>query len=82
WNGNGAARVWLHDRDAVLLERACATPTLGELSAAGHDDDAIRIACDAVARPRDAHAPYHPKRRRHAPAFPPIQRAMLSARDS
>ncbi|HDR9102033.1 TPA: 3'-kinase [Burkholderia vietnamiensis] len=60
WNGNGAARVWLHDRDAVLLERACATPTLGELSAAGHDDDAIRIACDAVARLHAHRAPQPP----------------------
>ncbi|AXK63558.1 aminoglycoside phosphotransferase family protein [Burkholderia sp. IDO3] len=50
WNGNGAARVWLHDSDAVLLERAQPAPTLAGLSAAGHDDDALRIACDAVAR--------------------------------
>ncbi len=49
WNGDGAARVWLHDGDAVLLERAQPAPTLAGLSAAGHDD-ALRIACDAVAR--------------------------------
>jgi hypothetical protein len=28
WNGDGAARVWLHDSDAVLLERAQPAPTL------------------------------------------------------
>ncbi|WP_269504842.1 aminoglycoside phosphotransferase family protein [Burkholderia sp. IMCC1007] len=50
WNGHGAARVWLRDSDAVLLERAQPAPTLAGMSAAGHDDDALRIACDAVAR--------------------------------
>jgi len=34
----------------VLLERAQPAPTLAGLSAAGHDDDAIRIACGVVAR--------------------------------
>lgn len=33
WNGNGAARVCLHDSDAVLFERAQPAPTLAGLSA-------------------------------------------------
>lgn len=60
WNGDGAARVWLHDSDAVLLERAQPAPTLACLSAAGHDDDAIRIACAAVARLHAHRAPAPP----------------------
>ncbi|WP_175952613.1 aminoglycoside phosphotransferase family protein [Burkholderia sp. BCC0405] len=50
WNGQGAAQVWRHDGDAVLLERAQPAPTLAGYSASGHDDDAMRIACDVVAR--------------------------------
>ncbi|WP_431227631.1 aminoglycoside phosphotransferase family protein [Burkholderia contaminans] len=50
WNGQGAAQVWLHDGDAVLLERAQPEPTLAGFSESGHDDDAMRIACDVVAR--------------------------------
>lgn len=50
WNGQGAAQVWLHDGDAILLERAQPEPTLAGFSASGHDDDAMRIACDVVAR--------------------------------
>ncbi|WAS57155.1 3'-kinase [Burkholderia ambifaria] len=60
WNGDGAARVWLRDSDAVLLERAQPAPTLAGLSAAGHDDDAIRIACAAVARLHAHRAPAPP----------------------
>lgn len=50
WNGQGAAQVWQHDSDAVLLERAQPEPTLAGFSASGHDDDAMRIACNVVAR--------------------------------
>ncbi|KER73200.1 3'-kinase [Burkholderia cepacia] len=50
WNGQGAAQVWQHDGDAVLLERAQPVPTLAGFSASGRDDDAMRIACDVVAR--------------------------------
>ncbi|MDN7849770.1 aminoglycoside phosphotransferase family protein [Burkholderia seminalis] len=62
WHGQGAARVWLHDGDAILLERAQPAPTLTALSAAGHDDDTIRIACNVVAR---LHA-------HRAPRLPPV----------
>ncbi|WP_241291493.1 aminoglycoside phosphotransferase family protein [Burkholderia stabilis] len=50
WNGQGAAQVWQHDGDAILLERVQPAPTLAGFSASGHDDDAMRIACDVVAR--------------------------------
>ncbi|MFH5249958.1 aminoglycoside phosphotransferase family protein [Burkholderia semiarida] len=60
WNGQGAAQVWQHDGDAILLERAQPTPTLAALSAAGHDDDTIRIACDVVARLHAHRAPQVP----------------------
>ncbi|WP_423367638.1 aminoglycoside phosphotransferase family protein [Burkholderia sp. LMG 32019] len=57
WNGHGAAHVWRHDGDAVLLERAQPAPTLAALSASGHDDDTMRIACSVVARLHAHHAP-------------------------
>lgn len=60
WNGHGAAQVWLHDGDAILLERAQPAPTLAGFSASGHDDDAIRIACDVVARLHAHRAPAPP----------------------
>jgi streptomycin 6-kinase len=60
WNGHGAAQVWLYDSDAVLLERAQPAPTLADYSASGHDDDALRIACDVVARLHAYRAPAPP----------------------
>ncbi|MCM3278859.1 hypothetical protein M3614_22515, partial [Bacillus velezensis] len=60
WNGQGAAQVWRHDGDAILLERAQPAPSLAALSAAGHDDDTMRIACDVVARLHAHRAPQCP----------------------
>ncbi|KAG8154995.1 aminoglycoside phosphotransferase family protein [Burkholderia catarinensis] len=60
WNGQGAAQVWQHDADAILLERARPAPTLGGFSASGHDDDAMRIACAVVARLHAHRAPQPP----------------------
>ncbi|MBR8070813.1 3'-kinase [Burkholderia cenocepacia] len=60
WNGQGAAQVWQHDGDAILLERAQPAPSLAALSAAGHDDDTMRIACDVVARLHAHRAPLVP----------------------
>ncbi|UQO37612.1 aminoglycoside phosphotransferase family protein [Burkholderia cepacia] len=57
WNGHGAAQVWLHDSDAILLERARPAPSLAQLSASGHDDDTMRIACGVVARLHAHRAP-------------------------
>ncbi|MEN2474443.1 aminoglycoside phosphotransferase family protein [Burkholderia sp. GS2Y] len=60
WNGQGAAQVWRHDGDAVLLERAQPAPSLAGYSASGRDDDAMRIACDVVARLHAHRAPAPP----------------------
>ncbi|KVL58194.1 3'-kinase [Burkholderia cepacia] len=57
WNGHGAAQVWQHDSDAILLERAQPAPSLAQLSASGHDDDTMRIACGVVARLHAHRAP-------------------------
>lgn len=50
WNGQGAARVFAHEEDAVLLERAEGTRSLAELVRNGDDDAASRVICAAVAR--------------------------------
>ncbi|WP_412528980.1 aminoglycoside phosphotransferase family protein [Burkholderia lata] len=60
WNGQGTAQVWLHDGDAILLERAQPAPTLAGFSASGHDDDAMRIACGVVERLHAHRAPEPP----------------------
>ncbi|UTV59198.1 aminoglycoside phosphotransferase family protein [Burkholderia arboris] len=60
WNGQGAAQVWQHDVDAILLERAQPAPSLAALSASGHDDDTMRIACGVVARLHAHRAPQPP----------------------
>ncbi|AXF25061.1 3'-kinase [Burkholderia pyrrocinia] len=60
WNGQGAAQAWQHDGDAILLERAQPSPSLAGYSASGRDDDAMRIACDVVARLHAHRAPEPP----------------------
>lgn len=54
WDGEGAARVYAHDGDALLLERAQGGQDLLDMALAGRDDEATRIICAAVAR---LHAP-------------------------
>jgi streptomycin 6-kinase len=49
WAGEGAARVFLHDDDAVVMERATGPGSLMHMALNGHDDDASRIACATVA---------------------------------
>ncbi len=49
WNGHGAAEVFAHDDDAVLLARAPGD-TLGALALSGQDDAATRIICQIVSR--------------------------------
>ncbi len=53
WSGEGAARVFASEGDAILLERA-ASRSLADLTRGGEDDLATAIACDVVAR---LHAP-------------------------
>jgi len=54
WDGEGAARVFAHHGDALLLERAVTTTTLADLARSGRDDEASRILCRVVAK---LHAP-------------------------
>jgi streptomycin 6-kinase len=54
WNGEGAARVLAHEKDALLLERGEEEPSLVEMVKAGNDDEATRIICSVAAR---LHAP-------------------------
>ncbi|MFC5068554.1 aminoglycoside phosphotransferase family protein [Flaviflagellibacter deserti] len=49
WDGRGAARVFAHDDDAILLERAEGKRRLTEYARDGRDDEATRILCDAIA---------------------------------
>ncbi|CAE6859921.1 hypothetical protein R75465_07606 [Paraburkholderia aspalathi] len=58
WDGDGAARVLVHDADALLLERAQSNHALADQARTGDDeaDDAIDILCAAAAR---LHAPRH-----------------------
>jgi streptomycin 6-kinase len=45
WDGDGAAQVLAHDRDAILLERATGGTSLADLARNEHDDEATRIIC-------------------------------------
>lgn len=50
WDGDGAARVFACDRNAILLERAQGSVSLRQMSDSSNDDEACRIICDCVAR--------------------------------
>ena len=65
WDGDGAARVYAHDGDALLMERAEGMRSLAEMARAGRDDDACRVICQVAAR---LHAP----RNKPAPAVIPL----------
>jgi len=45
WDGEGAARVLAWDHDALLLERASGSRSLGDMARSGLDEDASRILC-------------------------------------
>jgi streptomycin 6-kinase len=49
WNGNGTARVLIHDDDAILMERAAGGTSLADLARNDRDDEASRIICATVA---------------------------------
>ena len=48
WNGEGAASVYAHDGEAVLLERAEGKRSLLVMAMNGEDDEASRIICDTI----------------------------------
>lgn len=54
WDGDGAAYVYAHEGDAVLLERATGKRSLLAMAMNGEDDEASRILCRTAAR---LHAP-------------------------
>ncbi len=54
WGGDGAARLHARQDDAILLERAEGSGSLGVLARNGRDDEATRILCDVIGR---LHAP-------------------------
>ncbi|GAA3918670.1 aminoglycoside phosphotransferase family protein [Luteimonas lutimaris] len=61
WDGDGAARVFALEGDALLMERAQGAESLMAMALQGRDDAASRIACDVVARlhaPRSAPWPH------------------------
>ncbi len=60
WDGDGAARVYARDGDALLMERAEGTRFLAEIARHGDDDAACRVICQVAAR---LHSP--------RPALPP-----------
>jgi streptomycin 6-kinase len=65
WEGQGAARVLMHDGDALLMERAQDGRSLADLSYSGRDDEASRIICAVLDQ---LHAP----RNRPLPALVPL----------
>lgn len=49
WDGEGAARIFQHDGDAILMERAICNRSLMAMSNAGQDDEASKIICAVIA---------------------------------
>ncbi|WGX94340.1 aminoglycoside phosphotransferase family protein [Nocardioides sp. L-11A] len=49
WGGDGAAEVFTHEGDTVLMERATGDGDLMAMALGGRDDEATRILCDTVA---------------------------------
>lgn len=66
WDGEGAARVYRHAGDALLMERATGPGSLMRMALEGDDDEASRIACATIAR---LHAP----RATPAPKLVPLE---------
>ncbi|WP_213941910.1 aminoglycoside phosphotransferase family protein [Pseudomonas sp. dw_612] len=54
WDGEGAAQVFAHHGDGLLMERAMGRRSLRNMALNGQDDEANQIMCAAVAR---LHAP-------------------------
>ncbi|KAB0494844.1 aminoglycoside phosphotransferase family protein [Pseudomonas vancouverensis] len=54
WDGEGAARVYGHHGDGLLMERGMGQRSLMHMALNGRDDEASRILCAALAR---LHAP-------------------------
>lgn len=50
WNGQGAAKVLLHDDKALLMERAQGENSLAAMVKQGKDDEASQIICSVVSK--------------------------------
>jgi streptomycin 6-kinase len=48
WDGQGAARVFAHEDDALLMERAEGLGSLANMARSGRDDEASRLICQTV----------------------------------
>jgi streptomycin 6-kinase len=58
WNGDGAAKVFLHDECAILMERANSGSSLVEIVNNGQDSEASRILCGVAGRLHCHPSPY------------------------
>lgn len=67
WNGQGAAKVYESDGDAILMERTDSRRNLFHMAMTGSDEMATRIICRTVA---ELHAP----RPRSVPDLVPLDR--------
>lgn len=65
WNGDGAAQVFAHEVDALLMERADSCTSLEMLSRTGRDDEASNIICQVVSR-------LHAQRSKPLPELTPL----------
>jgi len=68
WDGNGAARVFARNANALVMERAQGRQSLMHMALHGQDDNASRIACNTVAQ---LHA--HARRIANRPQLAPLQ---------
>jgi streptomycin 6-kinase len=50
WDGEGAARIFKHENDTILMERAIGNRSLVSIANAGQDDEASKIICEVVAK--------------------------------
>lgn len=50
WKGQGAAKVFAYDENALVMERLHTSPSLKEMALDGRDDEATRIICGVAAR--------------------------------
>lgn len=60
WEGDGAAKVYAHEDNAVLLERAQGKRSLLAMAMSGKDDAASRIVCRAIRALHKPRAKPHP----------------------
>lgn len=65
WDGEGAARVFAREGNALLLERATGPASLGEMARNGRDDEACKILCATAGR-------LHAARKKPRPELTPL----------